>query len=230
MVTRRLNTFTSRTRGGTKHTAVNDKAKTTSTTKKHTKPNYVQIAKDVHKNLQQAKLSPLKKVEQKVLNYKLKQLLKLPKKEFVAHMKTKFTKEDVRLLLELIFIEYGYPTRVFKKKWNSMIDGNDDKIYNELYDMLKNISENDYLNAGLSLIMNILIIGMSMKSTIFKEDSAKIALASILVFFSNKLKRKTENFGVFTDSSIKSKIKQITSKKINKKQPSGDKNTEKTNK
>ena len=62
MVTRRLNTFTSRTRGGTKHTAANDKAKTTSTTKKHTKPNYAQIAKDVHKNLQQVKLPKLKKI------------------------------------------------------------------------------------------------------------------------------------------------------------------------
>jgi hypothetical protein len=57
---------------------------------------------------QQAKLSPLKKIEQKVLFYKLKQLLKLPKKEFVAHMKTKFTKEDVRLILELISLEQAH--------------------------------------------------------------------------------------------------------------------------
>ena len=79
-VTRRLNTLTSRKCGGTKHTAANDKTKTTSTTKKHLKPNYEQIAKEVHKNLHQAKLSPVKKIEQKILNDKLKQLMKLQKR------------------------------------------------------------------------------------------------------------------------------------------------------
>lgn len=133
MVTRRLNTFTSRTRGGTKHTAVNDKAKTTSTTKKYTKPNYVQIAKNVHKNLQQVKLPQLKKTEQKMLNYKLKQLMKLPKKEFVEHMKTIFTEEDARLLHELYLMEIENPPSWKNKQRSKIRKLSGDDLYKEIY-------------------------------------------------------------------------------------------------
>jgi len=172
MVTRRLNTVTSRTRGGTKHTAANDKAKTISTTKKQTKPNYAQIAKDAHKNLQQVKLPKLKKTEQKMLNYKLKQLMKLPKKEFVEHMKTIFTEEDARLLHELYLMEIENPPSWKNKQRSKIRKLSGDDLYKEIYNCAHSLDGLDTftLFTQKMLMITVLMIGFD----IFKLNSIGI--------------------------------------------------------
>lgn len=252
MVTnRRMNTFTSRKRGGTKQTSAKDKAKTSSTktsSKEHLKPNYAQIAKEVHTKLQQTKLTSFEKVEQNVLNYKLKKLLKLPKKEFIAYLKKNFTKEDVRLILEIICIEVGYNCAWYRKKWDSMID--DDKIYSELYVFAKkSVNDCDTTNNVLQFFKNIFLVSFfyglqekgydligsnrssakSLDGVLFgvirRLNTIIIALYSTRLFRKLKFVKKieyTKNIGVITDSSIKKKLEHTSKNEYTKKRKKTD--------
>ena len=259
MVTLRLNTLTSRKRGGKKQTAKatptskTAKAKPTpkrnTSSKKSSKPDYANIAIEIHKNLYQAKLSPVKKVEQKALNYKLKQLLELPQKEFIAYMKQSFTKKDVRLLLELIILEQGRGevfVRRKRKRWDSMVDSDDNKIYSELYLYLRHTTTKFYVsNTVMEVCQSIILLGVLYsdklpfikfpKLKIFLEDREvvssltskevlKLLITLSATYFFPKFKLnwiKEKKLGVITDSSIKKKIQEMrvkmnTQKKVKK--------------
>ena len=260
MVTLRLNTFTSRKRGGKKQTAKatptskTAKAKPTpklnTSSKKSSKPDYANIAIEIQKNLYQAKLSPVKKVEQKALNYKLKQLLELPQKEFIAYMKQSFTKKDVRLLLELISLEQGIRRGVVlqrkRKRWDSMVDSDDNKIYSELYLYLRHTTNKFYVSNTVNTVTQSILLlaafiyihdNTKLKSFLdttlndkmvlsenITKNMQKILIASSATYFFPKIKLnwiKDKKLGVITDSSIKKKIQEMrikmnTQKKVKK--------------
>lgn len=135
---------------------VNDAKKTSEGGYKDSaKLDYSKIANEIHHNLKQVKLTPIKKRERTMFEDEIMQLLKLPKKEFVAQMKKKLCKEDVRLLLELMNIELQCITHQEKqrsrKRWESMKD-DDDALYMELYSELNTLTIGNKLRTRCQIV------------------------------------------------------------------------------
>ena len=153
-------------------------------------------------------------------------------------MKQSFTKKDVRLLLELIILEQGRGevfVRRKRKRWDSMVDSDDNKIYSELYLYLRHTTTKIYVsNTVMEVSQIIILLGVLYsdklplikfpKLKIFLEDREvlsggkitkavlKILITLSATYFFPKFKLnwiKEKKLGVITDSSIKKKIQEM---------------------